>query len=191
MPRTWVRVLASVRIFICSVAAYLLCCPCEELEGPISKGFCIKNVTPLPSLYVDFYSRHVNSVLFFIHCCPLLIPLHNTAALIKICRFLINVVKFLCAKQLRNWTFQRFARAAQQKERNGTNEKSDTRFQVLVMSSADALPAKLRVPVGGTECFVLISFQILNLLRCLPFMWTVILDMFLIVFYSLFIIVHC
>ena len=43
--------------------------------------------TPLPSLHVDFYSRHVNSVLFFLHNCPLLIPLHNTAVLIKICRF--------------------------------------------------------------------------------------------------------
>ena len=47
------------------------------------------------SLHVDFYSRHVvNSVLFFLHNCPLLIPVHNTAVLIKICRFLINVVKF-------------------------------------------------------------------------------------------------
>ena len=44
--------------------------------------------TPLPSLHVDFYSRHdVNSVLFFFLYCPLLIPLHNTAVLIKICRF--------------------------------------------------------------------------------------------------------
>ena len=44
--------------------------------------------TPLPSLHVDFYPRHVvNSVLFFLHNCPLLIPLH-TAVLIKICRFL-------------------------------------------------------------------------------------------------------
>ena len=50
--------------------------------------------TLLPSLHVDFYSRHdVNSVLFFLHNCPLLIPLHNTAVLIKICRFLINVVR--------------------------------------------------------------------------------------------------
>ena len=32
----------------------------------------------------------------------------------------------LC-KPLRSWTFQRFARAAHKKERNGTNEKSDTR----------------------------------------------------------------
>ena len=52
--------------------------------------------TPLPTLHVDFYSRHVdNSVLFFHHTCPLVIPLQNTAVLIKICRFLINVVKLM------------------------------------------------------------------------------------------------
>ena len=28
--------LAGVRFFICSVASFLLCCPCEALEGPIS-----------------------------------------------------------------------------------------------------------------------------------------------------------
>ena len=46
--------------------------------------------TLLPSLHMDIYSRHVdNSVfLFFLHNCPLLIPLHDTAVLIKICRFL-------------------------------------------------------------------------------------------------------
>ena len=30
------------------------------------------------------------------------------------------------ANPCRNWTIQRFARAAQKKERNGTNEKSDS-----------------------------------------------------------------
>ena len=35
-PGTWVRLPASVRFFICSVASFLLCCPCEALEGPIS-----------------------------------------------------------------------------------------------------------------------------------------------------------
>ena len=35
-PRTWFRVLASVRFFICFVASFLLCCPWEALEGPIS-----------------------------------------------------------------------------------------------------------------------------------------------------------
>ena len=29
-----------------------------------------------------------------------------------------------CANPCRNWTFQRFARVAEKKERNGTNEKS-------------------------------------------------------------------
>ena len=36
MPRTCVRVLASVRFFICSAASFHMCCPCEALEGPIS-----------------------------------------------------------------------------------------------------------------------------------------------------------
>ena len=35
-PGTWVRLPASVIFFICSVASFLLCCPCEALEGPIS-----------------------------------------------------------------------------------------------------------------------------------------------------------
>ena len=110
--------------------------------------------TRLPSLHVDFYSRHVdNSVLFFLHNYPLLIPLHNTSVLIKICRFLINVAKFNAnpyeigpsnasqgqhgikdaTKQMKNLTLAR------------------TRTQVLGISSADDLPTKLRVPVGGTE----------------------------------------
>ena len=43
---------------------------------------------------IYIYHIYIYSVLFFLHNCPLLIPLHNTAVLIKICRFLINVVKF-------------------------------------------------------------------------------------------------
>ena len=42
--------------------------------------------TPLPSLHMDFYSRRVvNSVILLI---VQLIPLHNIAAFINICRFL-------------------------------------------------------------------------------------------------------
>ena len=44
-------------------------------------------------IYVYIYV-YIYSVLFFLHNCPLLIPIHNTAVLIKICRFLNNVVKF-------------------------------------------------------------------------------------------------
>ena len=40
-PRTWVRVLASVRFVIYSVASFLLCCPCESLECQISTTVCI------------------------------------------------------------------------------------------------------------------------------------------------------
>ena len=43
---------------------------------------------------VDLYI-YIYSVFFFLHNCPLLIPLYNTAVLINICRFLINVVE-LC-----------------------------------------------------------------------------------------------
>ena len=82
---------------ISSADVYPLSYACQWAE----LNFCpykLSNLkfTPLPSLHVDFYSRHVvNSVLFFLHNCPLLIPLHNTAVLIKICRFWINVVKFM------------------------------------------------------------------------------------------------
>ena len=34
------------------------------------------------------------------------------------------------ANPCRNWTFQRFARVAEKKERNGTNETSDTRLDL-------------------------------------------------------------
>ena len=40
-PGTWVRVLASVDFFICYGASFLLCCPCEALEGSISTRVCI------------------------------------------------------------------------------------------------------------------------------------------------------
>ena len=66
-----------------------------------------------------------------------------------------------------------------------------TRTQVLGSSSADALPTKLRVPVGRTRILILIGFHILNSLRCLPFMWTFILDILLLSVLSFFIIVHC
>ena len=39
-PRAWVRILASARFLICSVASFLLCYLGEALEGPISTGVC-------------------------------------------------------------------------------------------------------------------------------------------------------
>ena len=63
-----------------------------------------------------------------------------------------------------------------------------TRTKVPGYSSADALTTKLRVPVAEPEFFILISFQILNSLRFLPFMWTF-LDMLLLSVFSQF--VHC
>ena len=41
------------------------------------------------ALYIYIY---IYSVSFFLHNCPLLIPLHNTAVLIKICNFVFNNV---------------------------------------------------------------------------------------------------
>ena len=96
------------------------------------------------------------------------------------------------ANPCRNWTFQRIARAAQKKWRNGTNEKNMTlarnRNQVLGFSSADALPTKLRLPVGRTWISILIGFQILDSLRCLALLWTFIFDILLLSVFSFFII---
>ena len=64
---------------------------------------------------------------------------------------------------------------------------SRTRTQVLGFLSTDALPTNIRVPVGRTRLLIPISFQILDSLRCLPFMWTFIPDMLLL---SLFFILH-
>ena len=66
-----------------------------------------------------------------------------------------------------------------------------TRTQLLGFSSADALPTNLRVPVGRTWKFIPICFQIINALRCHPFMWTFILDMLLLSVFSFFMFVHC
>ena len=35
-PGTWIELPASVRFFVCSVVSFLLCFPCDALEGPIS-----------------------------------------------------------------------------------------------------------------------------------------------------------
>ena len=40
-PRVRVRIIESVRFFICSVAFFIRCYLCEALEGPISSVVCI------------------------------------------------------------------------------------------------------------------------------------------------------
>ena len=65
------------------------------------------------------------------------------------------------------------------------------RTQVLGFSSADALPSKLRVPVGRTWIFIPIGFRILNSLRCLPITWSFTIDMLFLSVFAFFIIVHC
>ena len=52
--------------------------------------------------------------------------IYNIAVLIIICHF-ESTLLLKYANLCQNWTFQRFARAAQKKGRNGTNEKCDTR----------------------------------------------------------------
>ena len=64
------------------------------------------------------------SVFFMI--CPLLTSLYNIAVLIIICGF-VSTLLLKYAYPCRNWTFERFARAALKKGRYRTNEKSDTR----------------------------------------------------------------
>ena len=130
---------------------YPLCYGCQWVELNFYP-YKLSNLkfTPLPSLHVDFYSRCVvNSV--FVNC-----PLNSITqytALINICRFLINVVKFY-ANHYEIGPFHHFGRAALKKGRNGTNKKNLTlawtRTHVLGISSAYALPTNLRVPVGGT-----------------------------------------
>ena len=39
-PKAYVRILASVRFFVCSVAFFLLCLPGEGLEGSVSTEVC-------------------------------------------------------------------------------------------------------------------------------------------------------
>ena len=66
-----------------------------------------------------------------------------------------------------------------------------TRTLVLGFSSAEALPTKLRVPVDRTWILIFISSQILNSLRCLPFMWTLFSTCCYLVSFYFFIIVQC
>ena len=40
-PKAFVRILASVRFFVCYVEFYYLFYLCKALEGSISSGFCI------------------------------------------------------------------------------------------------------------------------------------------------------
>ena len=98
---------------------------------------------------------------------PLLISLYNIAVLIIICRF-ESTLLLIYANHCRNWTFQRFARAAQKKERNETNINmtlAGSRTQDPGFSSADAMTTKPRVTVAGPEFFFHISLQIFNSLR--------------------------
>ena len=104
---------------------------------------------------------------------------YNKAVLINICRFLINVVK-LC-KPLSKLDLQTFRKgsAVERTQRNKWKNLTlpRTRSQVLGFSSADALPTKLRLPVGRTWMLIRISFQVSNpFRRFLFFMLTFFID---------------
>ena len=82
----------------------------------------------------------------------LYIYIYNTAFLINICRFLINVVK-LC-KPLSKLDLPALRKGSAE-ELDATEQMKNltlarTQAKVLGFSSADALPTKLRVPVGRT-----------------------------------------
>ena len=58
--------------------------------------------------------------IYSVHNCPQLIPLCNIA--ISLFDVVFKTTLLNCANPCRNWTFQRFARVAEKKERNGTNK---------------------------------------------------------------------
>ena len=70
-----------------------------------------------------------------------------------ICRF-ESTLLLKYASPCRNWTFQRFARAARRKdstEQMKSLKLARTRTQVPGFSSADALATRLRIPVAEPE----------------------------------------
>ena len=73
----------------CKICEYSLS---SLLYKSVNKPLCVPFYL---SIYTNIFYVYIYSVLFFLHNCPLLIPLHNTAILFKICRFWINVVKFM------------------------------------------------------------------------------------------------
>ena len=86
-------------------------------------------LTPFPSLHVDLLYPTCCYLVIFV--CVLIIrcSYHYTIhQFVNKCRFYESTL-LNYAYPCRNWTFQRFARAAQKKGRNETNKKSDTRWE--------------------------------------------------------------
>ena len=103
--------------------------------------------TPLPSLHVDFYSRHVIIVFYsffiIVHCWFHYIIQQFSLKYVGF--FLINVVKFM--QTLTKLDLPTLRKDATEQMKNLTLAR--TRTQGLGISSADALPTKLRVPMGS------------------------------------------
>ena len=85
------------------------------------------DIIEFPRMYVSKYI-YIYIYIYSVHSCPQLIPLCNIA--ISLFDVVLESTLSNYANHCRNWTFQRFARVAEKKERNGTNEKSDTRMDL-------------------------------------------------------------
>ena len=145
---------------------------------------------------MDFYSRHVvNSVFYaFLHNCPLLISLHNTAVLIKICRFWINVVKFLFTQTITKLDLPTL-RNGSIEERTQLNKKNLTLAGSRTQVSAILGPRVNRYATGEsgiTWFFILLSFSDLKFIP-LPSLRVDFYSRHVVnsVFMLFFIIVHC
>ena len=111
------------------------------------------------------------------------IYIYNTAVLIKICRFLINVVKF--TQTLTKWDLPTLRKGSIEERTQRNKKKSGTRWESNPGPRLFLCRCSNRYATGAsgrTRIFILISFQILNSPRCVPFMWTFIHYMLLIVF---------
>ena len=130
MPRTWVRLLASVKFFYLFRCVHSSVQPLRSVRrSNFDKGRHNLTILIQKSAYINesCYIIYIY-VYFFYHSCPLLIPLCNIATLFQSLFYVVfESTLLIYANPCRNWTFQRFARVAEKKERNGTNEKYDTR----------------------------------------------------------------
>ena len=78
-------------------------------------------IPPLSFLHVDIH-RHTVLLIVSVHICPQLVPFFLYSNFIFIIFYVVFESTLLnYANPCRNWTFQRFAMVAENKERNGTN----------------------------------------------------------------------
>ena len=84
--------------------------------------------------YLFHLSNHVNMLNVYALTVTMFLA-HPVYIYINFMYFYFNVVKestiLNCANHCRNWTFKRFARVAEKKERNGTNKENLTFSGIL------------------------------------------------------------